>query len=162
MVRGRERVLPLAQGLIRVEGGTEWTRTDSLGYFQFGPLRFLKDEPVYLGFSAPGIRPHRYRVHPGKMEHHLFAIPDSTFRHLGRLSDESFDESHGLALGRISGTSLHLELVPDNRMNAGDKDFYFDAQGKIRRIPSFTDSRFGTYLIRERSDRKSTRLNSSH
>ena len=32
------------------------------------------------------------------------------------------------------------------------RSFYFDAQGKIRRIPSFTDSRFGTYLIRERSE----------
>lgn len=148
-VSEKGRLLPITGARLRIEGDTEFTNTDALGAFSIGPVRWFKGERISLDLSAERFNNHRYLVSPNKKSNSLslFAFPALYFGRLARSMDVELDQGSGIILGRVSGMQVRLDALAEHSVVNGAKDFYFDAQGRLKGSHSATDPKFGTYVI---------------
>ena len=148
-VSEKGRLTPITGARLRIEGDTDFTTTDALGAFSIGPIRWFKGERISLDLSAERFNNHRYLVSPNKKANNLslFAFPALYFGRLARSMDVELDQGSGIILGRVSGMRLRLDALAEHSVVNGAKDFYFDAQGRLKGSHSATDPKFGTYVI---------------
>jgi hypothetical protein len=138
---------PLVGARVRIEGMTEWTTSDSLGAFRLGPFRWSRGERVSLMFSAANYQNHRYQISPGESDHHLYAFPAHYLEKLAESHDVGIDPFMGVVIGRALGPSVRIDALSDEPGPNPVRDFYFDANGRMRPAPAMTDPRFGTYML---------------
>jgi hypothetical protein len=143
------RLIPIGGARLRIEGDTDFITTDALGAFSFGPARWIKGERISLDLSVEKYNNHRYLLEPKLKDGalNLFAFPATYMGRLARSMDIDLDSNSGIVLGRVSGMRVRIDALAEHATVNPAKDFYFDAQGKLRGSHSATDPKFGTYVV---------------
>lgn len=148
-VSEKGKMSQIAGARVRIDGASDWVTTDSFGAFSIGPLKWFKGERITLELTAEKFNNHRYQLSPDALTGamNLFAFPAQYVSRLAHSMDVDLDPVAGVIIGKVNGPSVRVDALADHSTMNSARDFYFDANGRLRGSHEMTDPRFGTYVI---------------
>lgn len=144
---------PIIGARVRIEGSNEWAQTGPNGEFRLPQRRFLRRESVQLEVIKDGFYAHSFRIAVGNSERletskNLFMFPTPYINNLARRADVEIDSQLGIIFGATGkNSSVRIDTLADQSTNNETQDFYFDDKQNLKGSHSFTDEKFGTFLL---------------